>query len=207
MPLLRVRRKGSEPSVEADVLFADLDVGYRRDVVQWETADELRARLEERLIVIDRQPELIGDTRAARRYFGSAAKRKEPVFLSYAGEDGAIAAEFADELRRLFQEVFDYRERESIPAGEFWQDHISGELSSAAIGVILFSESYANSGHCIDEARHLYGRKIENQARLLPVRLDDSQAPALLAGLEYRRLGEWGSPAELISAWLDRLDG
>ena len=129
------------------------------------------------------------------------------MFLSYSGRDAGIAAQFADELRRLFQEVFDYRDRESIPAGEFWQDHVKGELSSAAIGVILFSQSYANSGHCIDEARHLYGRKIENEAKLLPVRLDESPAPPLLAGLEYRRLGEWKRPAELIAAWLEQSIG
>jgi TIR domain len=208
IPLLRVRRDIPDPPISQmeAVLFGDLEVGYRRDVVRWSTEQELRERLDERLTVIDRQPELIGDASAASRYFSSAAKRKEPVFLSYSSADAGIAGQVADELRRLFQEVFDYRARASIPAGEFWQDHVSGELSSTAVGVILFSESYANSGHCMDEPRHLYDRKIENEAKLLPVRLDDSPASSLLARLEYRRLGEWGGPAELISAWLKQLD-
>ena len=208
IPLLRLRREGAdpEPTVMEDVLYGDLEIGYRRDVVRWSTEEKLRERLDERLTVIDRQPELIADGVAARRYFSSAAKRKQPVFLSYAGSDAAVAAQFGDELRRLFQEVFDYRDREGVPAGEFWQDHISGELSSAAIGVILFSESYAKSGHCMDEARHLYGRKVNNDAKVLPVRLDDSSAPPLLASLEYWRLAQWERPAELIAAWLKLSD-
>jgi hypothetical protein len=208
IPLLRVQRedRAADASLMEDVLFGNLKVGYRRDVVRWSTEQELRERLVERLTVIYSQPNLIGDAVEARRYFGSAAKRKQLVFLSYSRQDAEIAAQFSGELRGAFQQVFDYRERESVPAGEFWQDHVSGELSSAAIGVILFSESYAKSGYCIDEARHLYGRKIQNEARLLPIRLDDSRAPELLAGLEYRRLHEWGSPAELISAWLEQLD-
>lgn len=83
------------------------------------------------------------------------------MFLSYSGNDRDIAARFAAELRSRFQTVFDYREREGIPAGEFWQDHISEVLSGVAIGVLLLSDSYFHSGHCMDEARHLYRRAME----------------------------------------------
>lgn len=56
----------------------------------------------------------------------------------------------------------------------------------------------------MEEARHLYGRRVENEAKLLPVRLDDSPAPSLLASLEYWRLAQWERPAELVAAWVEK---
>lgn len=207
VPVLRILREDAAMSPRLDdLLFADLSVGYRRDIVRWSTEEELRERLAERVTVIDLDAELIGDSADAYAYFSSAAKRKEPVFLSYSGSDAELAKQFADELNRRFALVFDYRSREGIPAGEFWQDHISGRLSSAAIGVILFSESYGKSNHCMEEARHLYGRRVDGEARLLPVRLDDTPAPELLRSLQYRRLREWAGPAELLAAWIAELD-
>lgn len=199
VPVLRVRRGSGDagPSAVEDVLFGDLTVGYRKDVTHWATEAELRDSLRERLDVITQQAELIGDPAAAIAYFSSAAKRKDPVFLSYAGEDADRGAEFAAELRRRFQEVFNYRDPQSLRVGEHWQDQISRRLAGSAVGVILFSRHYPESGYCMDEARHLYDGFVTGRAKLLSVKLDDASPPDLLSSLQYARLSE-GSPAEIV---------
>lgn len=159
----------------------------------------------ERLDAILREAVLIGDRGAAVRYFGSAAKRKEPVFLSYAGEDADRGSQFAAELRRRFQEVFDYRDDGSLQVGEHWQDQVNRKLASAAVGVILFSRHYCESGYCMDEARHLYDGFVSGRAKLLSVKLDDAKAPDLLSGLQYDRLST-RTPAEIVERFVGQLD-
>jgi hypothetical protein len=205
VPILRVRHVSggaARSSAVEDVLFGDLTVGYRKDVTHWTTETELRDGLHERLDVIVQQAKLIGDQAAAIAYFSSAAKRKDPVFLSYAGEDADRAAEFAAELRRRFQEVFDYRD--SMRFGEYWQDQLSHRLTKSAIGVILFSQHYRESSYCMDEARHLYDGFMNGQAKLLPVKLDDASVPDLLSGLQYARLSRY-SPAEIVERFTRQL--
>jgi len=209
-PVLRVRRADGHTDGEAagspmeDVLFGDLTVGYRKDVTRWSTAPELRAGVRERLQVIAQQAQLIGDRAAATAYFKSAAKRKEPVFLSYAGEDAAIGKQFGDALRERFQEVFDYRDDVSLPIGEYWQDQIARRLSASAIGVILLSEHYEGSGYCMDECRNLYDGFMGGRAKLLPVKLDDAPAPQILAQVQYQRIAG-RTPAEIVERFVGEL--
>ena len=179
-------------------------MGYRKDVTRWANEAELREGLDERLHVIAQQAELIGDEAAAMTYFSSAAKRKEPVFLSYAGADADVGEKFGFELRRRFQEVFDYRDGESLRIGEYWQDQISRRLAESAVGVILFSEHYRESGNCMDEARRLYDGFVTGKAKLLSVKLDDASAPELLSGLQYARLSH-SSPAEIVEGFAREL--
>ena len=206
VPILRVRRASDEvdPTAIEDVLFGDLTVGYRKDVTRWASEADLREGLDERLDVIVQQAELIGDEAAAIAYFSSAAKRKEPVFLSYAGGDADRGKEFAFELRRQFQEVFDYRDGRSLHTGDYWQDQIGRRLAESAVGVILFSQHYRNSGNCMDEARRLYDAFVSGRAKLLSVKLDDAPAPDLLSGLQYARLSQ-GSPAEIVEGFAREL--
>ena len=123
------------------------------------------------------------------------------MFLSYAGEDTDRGAEFAAELRRRFQEVFNYRDPQSLRVGEHWQDQISRRLAGSAVGVILFSRHYRESGYCMDEARHLYDGFVTGRAKLLLVKLDDASPPDLLSSLQYARLSE-GSPAEIVERFM-----
>ena len=96
------REMATDPTIE-DVLFRDLAVGYRKDVTRWANEAELREGLDERLHVIAQQAELIGDEAAAMTYFSSAAKRKEPVFLSYAGADADVGEEFGFDCAGVFK--------------------------------------------------------------------------------------------------------
>lgn len=212
IPTLRVRRTPSPdssdplPSVADDVLFGALEVGYRTDVIPWHTLDDLLIRLAERIEVICREPEWIGNAEQATEYFNSAAKRKEKVFLSYANEDADLGAEFSAELSRNFQDVFDYRKKAAIRAGVPWIDQVYEELSAAAVGVLLISAKYQESRYCMDEARQLFDAYQKDQVVLVPVKLDQTAAPPFLKDLQYER--SWQrDPKEIVGDLIRQLRG
>ena len=206
VPVLRTRRRAGQAPASAteDVLFGDLSVGYRKDVTLWSTRAELRDSLRERLNVITQPAVLIGDEKAAITYFGSAAKRKEFVFLSYAKEDAAAAGQFAAALKQRFQEVFDYHDIGSLPVGEYWQEQLARKLSAAAVGVILLSEHYARSPYCREESFHLHDSFLNKRAKLLPVKLDEAVPPPHLTKLQYARVSQQ-NPAEIVESFVRQL--
>lgn len=206
VPVMRTRRQTAQVPASAfeGILFGGLTVGYRKDVTRWSTEPELRDGLLGRIDVITQRAVLVGNEAAARDYFSSAAKRKELVFLSYAGEDTAIGGQFAAALGQHFQEVFHYRDDSSLRIGEYWQDQIARKLSATAIGVILFSSHYAESGYCMDEGRDLYDGFINGRAKLLPVKLDETRVPRPLSKLQYARASE-RTPAEIVERFVREL--
>jgi hypothetical protein len=210
IPTLRVRHTDTPnstsltPSATENVLFGALEVGYRKDFISWHTADELLSGLSSRIDAIRLEPELIGDSSRATRYFASAAKRKELVFLSYSGEDADQGAQFDNELRKHFQEVFNYRVAGVLRAGEPWIDQVFENLSAAAIGVLLISEAYNSSDYCMVEARNLFDAYLAKKLYLLPVRLDKAPPPPFLVSLQYER--RWQrTPAEIVDDLVARL--
>jgi hypothetical protein len=209
-PLLRIQREPapSELSPVAALLYGALEVGYRKDVTIWGTAEVLRAGLDERISVIAQNPTLFGDRDAANRYFASARKRKERVFLSYAKHDAAQAADLAGELRLRYEHVFDYKDPSSIEAGNDWRSEIAASIRKASIGVILFSEHYEPSGACKYEMlRLLDARDAETLKKLLVIRASGSEAkvPDELATIQYVRFGD-GTPAQLLDQHLPASD-
>lgn len=211
IPLLRLRHQlptdlnPPARSVVEDVLFGGLEVGYGKDVITWRTLDDLCEGLVEHLDTIGREPEWIGDRDRAIAYFTSAAKRKERVFLSYAGEDAEQGAQFAAELGRYFQDVFDYRRAGVIQPGEPWLDQIIDQLAATAVGVILISRHYQDSSYCRDEARRLYDAYLAKRVLLHPVKLDDARVTGLLGTIQYERLRD-AHPAPIVQNLLRRLD-
>lgn len=210
IPILRARQATNAdgtaltPSTTEDVLFGALEVGYRNDIISWHKQDDLLTGLKERIDILQLEPEVIGDSSRAVAYFTSAAKRKERVFLSYAGEDDDQGAQFAAELGKHFQEVFDYRTTAAIRPGEPWLDQLFEHLSAAAVGILLISAAYQQSSYCMEEARQLYGAYQEKKLHLLPVKLDDEPPPPFLAGLQYERRRQ-RSPEMIVGDLVARL--
>jgi hypothetical protein len=209
IPTLRIRHGNSDgsgraPSQTEDVLYGALEVGYQKEVVLWRTEDDLLTGLEEKISALKAEPEWIGDEAGAVEYFTSAARRKEEVFLSYAGEDSAVGKDFAKELGRHFQKVFDYRTPGIMEPGRPWVDQVYSKLSAAGVGVLLLSSSYRKSPYCMDEARVLFTASQEKDITLLPVKLDDTPPPDFLTVVQYERLVD-RTPIEIISDLARRL--
>lgn len=66
------------------------------------------------------RPKWIGTAEAAIEYFQGAFLRTEKVFVSYSGRDQEVASRLSRRLKETFEDVFDYRDGQSIPAGVSW---------------------------------------------------------------------------------------
>lgn len=207
-PPPRPRRRtqyGSELTVVDEVLFGGVEVGYGQDLVQEESDEALLTQLGARVDAIAAESERIAGRDRAVDYFTSAAKRKETVFVSCAGQDSAYAESVVAELRRRFQRVFYYRDQDALEAGQPWPQQVFSELSEAAVGVLLLSEAYGRSRNCMDEAASLYAGYTADQVALVPVRLDRSPVPEFLKQLQYER--SWDrTPAAIVDDLVRRLD-
>lgn len=212
VPVLRIRHtpgggSATEVSSAAEtLLFSGFEVGYRKDVVSWASAQELSERVGTRTKVVLAPRRRIQGTDGASAYFRAAAQRREPVFLSYAQQDAGTAKLLSAALRARFASVFDYREKDALTPGRPWLDELHGELAEAEIGVLLVSRSYVASSYCMDEARTLTDGVHSRKLHLYPVKVDDVEMPAFLKSFQYFRLSE-RQPEEIVARVMAELTG
>jgi TIR domain len=163
-------------------LHVGIEKGYDSDLVRWSDLDDLAKGVDERLRLLEWPRNLVVTEADANAYFNKASRRKELVFLSYSGEDEDVAAEISKALRTRFQDVFDYKDGQSIRPGEPWLSEIELNLRRATIGVQLLSPNYLASPHCQEEARIMNNLQNGKKLKVLPVKLKDERiaAPAWL---------------------------
>jgi hypothetical protein len=209
LPMLRLRRTapGQDPAEDLSrkhVLFGGFDVGYPEDIHDWDDLDSLGAAVREGYAAIDRAESYIGSIEDARRYFSRAEQRKEHVFLSYSGEDRTAVAPIADAFARRFQTVYDYRQQ-SIPVGASWFDQLLGQVAVSPVGVPFLSSSYLTRPICLEEAERMATRRLQGKMTVLPVNLDDTKPPDVLASIQYVRAADFRDPASLVEHLIGRL--
>jgi hypothetical protein len=205
VPMIRLRRAASDfeastSSLMENVLFGDVEVGYRKDIVHWSSDQSLETGLQERLSVLKATTSFICTIAEAETYFRSAALRKEAVFLSYSGKDRDLAADISRELKKHFQKVFDYRDGTSIQPGQPWLNEIFEQLSASAIGIPLLSEHYFASGNCEHEARELVAHYDNKKMKVLPVKLykDAINSPTWMQHIQYLRYTDFSRPEDAV---------
>lgn len=204
VPMMRLRQtvdlESSTPSPMENVLFGDVEVGYRKDIVVWNSEQSLETGLQERLSTLKANTSLICTIDEAKTYFQSAALRKEAVFLSYSGKDRDLAADISRELKKHFQKVFDYRDGTSIQPGQPWLNEIFEQLSASAIGIPLLSEHYFASGNCEHEARELVAHYDNKKMKVLPVKLyqDAIKSPVWMQHIQYLRYTDFSKPEDAV---------
>lgn len=168
-------------------LYGGVEVGYAEDIVAWDSVPSLEKRLTNRIAVLTAPTRRIGSASEAQEYFQLAALRKETVFLSYSGKDFELAQRISSELKKRFQNVFDYRDGESITPGQPWLQGIFDKLAGSAIGIPLLSESYLKSGNCMHEAQEMIAKRDSNQMAVVPVKLHRSELelPTWMRNVQY----------------------
>lgn len=171
-------------------LYADIDVGYDKDLVRWTSMQDLVEKLSLRLRLIGQPPILIRNRIEALDYFQTARKLKEAVFLSYSSGDASIAERLSAELKKHFQMVFDYRDGQSIRLGRPWIDEIGENLQVARLGVQVISSSYLASQNCMQEARIMNNEKNQRGMLILPVKVSPEkiELPNWMDTIQYLHL-------------------
>jgi len=211
IPMMRLFYEGDGAADiigEHQCLHVGIEKGYDSDLVRWKNIDELVQRVEERLKVIQSPPTLMSNAEVARRYFNKAALRKEAVFLSYSGADQDIADQISEALKARFQDVFNYRDGESIRPGQPWLQEIDSSLKRAMIGVLLLSPRYIASKNCQEEARIMNALLNQNKIKMLPVKLKDEtfESPTWLADKQYMNLARLPSIGAIVDKIVNILD-
>lgn len=206
VPTMRLLRISSDqpmqfPELE-DVLYHEVDVGYRKDILRWRDVESLQAGLAERLASLREQGRWISTADEADGYFREASLRKEPVFLSYAQADQDLASRLRIALQRSFKDVFDYRDGQSMEPGPSWLEQVSKRIANSAIGIALLSDSYFDSSYCRKEAELLEDAALANQLRFITIKLDKDQRlqkmPNWLGQNQYLRWWEYATEDHLV---------
>lgn len=184
VPLLRILHApadadGAATSPIEQTLYGSFDVGFAKDIVRWSTVDGLIADVADRLQRIQQPSRRISTSAEARRYFHSAAPRTERVFVSYRGSDATTAAPIVEMFRRRFQQVFDYKDGESIGPGRPWLDEIFNSLDKAALAVLLLSPDYVQSQNCLHEAQKAIELHDSGRLHVLPIKLPGTRSTTL----------------------------
>jgi hypothetical protein len=192
VPTMRLRYQSSpgQTSHAEETMYGSSEVGYVKDIVRWNTAEELASAVQARLTSLDAPHQRIRTAAEAEEYFREASKRKEIVFLSYSGRDVEVATSIAAALERRFANVFNYRdEGKSITGGKPWLPQIFDSLARSAVAIPLLSSSYFASGNCLHEAEEIVARHDEKKLILMPVKLYDQplEMPSWMSNVQYLR--------------------
>ncbi|KAL7587034.1 hypothetical protein Lser_V15G37550 [Lactuca serriola] len=91
------------------------------------------------------------------------------VFLSFRGED--TRKTFVDHLyTALVQKgIYTYKDDETLPRGELINPSLMKAIEESQIGVIVFSENYADSSWCLDELAHIMKCKDTRGQIVIPI--------------------------------------
>ena len=204
IPQMRMIRSTSATEVARspleDGILKSFESGYPKDIIRWHDPAGLLDQFVQRLSVLYEPRKYIGNTADARVYFASASLRKETVFLSYAGEDRTRVEGLAQALRRVFQNVFDYRDAgQSIVPGSRWIEEIFNKLAGSALAVPVLSPEYFASDNCTHEAREIVARADNRQLKVVPVKLRDGplELPSWMRDIQYLRGWEYTSAEAL----------
>ena len=128
--------------------------------------------------------------------------------MSYSGADQDIADQISEALKARFQDVFNYRDGESIRPGQPWLQEIDSSLKRAMIGVLLLSPRYIASKNCQEEARIMNALLNQNKIKMLPVKLKDEtfESPTWLADKQYMNLARLPSICAIVDKIVNILD-
>jgi hypothetical protein len=148
-------------------LYSAFEAGYPKDIIRWSDSKSLVEGVQNRLDTLDAPRKRI-TADDGLEYFRRAAKRKEAVFISYAGADADLASSIAAAFAKRFQKVFDYRDGKSIRPGEPWLSEIFDQLAVSPIGIPLLSPAYVASGNCAHELREMIARRDSKAMQIFP---------------------------------------
>lgn len=204
IPMIRIKCIKEDSGIGIDslntFLYGGVEVGYKKDLLKFDTEDSLLNELSVKLDIINSKVRRINTFVEAITYFKSATLRKEVVFVSYSGKDIDIAKDIINCLRNHYQTVFDYRDGKSIVPGQPWLAEIFDKLAKSAIGINLLSFSYIKSGNCIHEAQQMVAHLDSKKMKLFPIKLYSEQLdlPDFFGMTQYLRAVDYPNINDLV---------
>jgi len=204
IPMIRVKYCNEDSDLNIaplnTFLYEGVEVGYKKDLLKFDTEDSLLNGLSLKLAVINSRARRINTVVEAIAYFKSATLRKEVVFVSYSGKDIDIAKDIINCLKNHYQTVFDYRDGKSIAPGQPWLAEIFEKLAQSAIGINLLSTSYIESGNCMHEAQQMVAHLDSGKMKLFPIKLYSERfdLPEFFGMTQYLRVVDYSNIKDLV---------
>ncbi len=126
------------------------------------------------------------------------------TFISYSQEDRALASRLAGDLERLGIPYW-YDQMEIEPGDNFVTKIDDGLRSSNVMCMILTRHLYENKRTAREEWTNTLARVIgRRDARIIPLKFDDSVVPPLLAARSQIDMRDYKSGLEKLVAYLDK---
>lgn len=100
------------------------------------------------------------------------------IFISYARENQAFVEALYQPLQRVYQHIW---YDQGLVAGEHWWPTIQQEITNCEIFVIILSEYWKQSEY----GRKEYDLAEQQNKKILPIRIDNSEAPQFLSAIQY----------------------
>lgn len=126
---------------------------------------------------------------------------REPyqVFISHATADMTFAKALATDLTEAGYQVF--LDDWSIDLGENLWQKIGEGITQARYLIPIISKNFMRSVFCLDEWSSFYAKfSVDKQNGIMPVIIDDSEVPMILASRKYFKLVEGHQYDELLLA-------
>jgi hypothetical protein len=190
-------------------LYGGTEAGYPSDIVSWVNVDNFMEELDRRIFSLTAPSKRISSHDESKVYFHEASLRKEPVFLSYSGNDSSLAGQISAELKKRFQQVFDYQDGKSIIPGEPWIKKIFDQLSTAALGIPLVSNNYLKSGNCVHEAQDMVAQHDTGKMVIIPVKLYekvDFEDTTWMRTLQYMQFNQYPDIQSMVDNIVESFD-
>lgn len=129
------------------------------------------------------------------------ARRRQArhVFIIYARDDLEIARKLAHLMKEAG--LSPWLDVDELVPGQVWKKAVLKALEESSVAVILVSKSIEKNGFVREEmnaAMKLLQSRDANVVPIVPVRIDDSAVPELLAQIQWVDLQEKGAEEKLL---------
>lgn len=203
IPMIRVEHttEVQELNILNNFLYNGVEVGYNKDKIIWNNQENLLTEISEKVKIYKKGITRLNTFSEASTYFLKAKLKKEKVFVSYSSADANIALEIVANLKKHFQDVFDYRDGNSIRVGKPWMEEIFNYISKSKIGINLLSNAYFKSGNCKHEANAMVAMNDNNEEmKIFPIKLYDEELelPPYFRMNQYKKLDEFNSIETIV---------
>ena len=158
-----------------NLLIKGYEVGDVDPIITWRTYDDLVLEIMQHLRKFQQTRTLLGNFEEGKRYFMSAGRRPEKVFVSNAHTLNNLALELIKGFQTFNIQFFHYQA--SLRIGTAWQEELKRELDECEMFVALVDDDYHKSKWCQYELEHAFKRWKHKQVTILPYLIDQTQIP------------------------------
>jgi len=109
------------------------------------------------------------------------SRRMAKIFVSHSSQDNAVVQNLVEELKKNNHQI--WYDTESLRVGDSLSLAISDGLSQSQYFVIVLSTKFLRSTWCMRELGAIIGETISRPKRLILLRLDGADVPAIVSDI------------------------